>query len=222
MTRRGAGAILALMPAWTSLHWRWFVMRCLGLLPLGFVAAFLTLEAAHALRVQGFDASFCVIAGLAAVAGATFYFAARKAWRVWNGAFIDEGEMRLGIRVLTVLGGLFVLFLLVFVPKLLELLRVSSEGGNKGALGLMRQELAVHQAAHAGIAPARLDELLRPGVFPALPDLWRSNPAAPHRRTAAWRPAASAEDSGEWAYGDGAVYIDCTHTDHKGSVWSSY
>lgn len=130
-------------------------------------------------------------------------------------------------RVFLILCALLFLFLLLFGRSILELLRVSSEGSNKGKLGLLRQELEAHKSAHAGIPPAGLDEILRPPTLPEFPSLWQSNPAAPHRRTSAWRPAAQAADSGEWAYEvsastPGWVYIDCTHTDMKGNNWDSY
>ena len=57
-----------------------------------------------------------------------------------------------------------------------------------------------------------------------LPSLWGRFSEIPHPKTSAARvaPDGGAADSGKWGYADGAVFIDCTHTDTRGSFWTSY
>ena len=79
--------------------------------------------------------------------------------------------------------------------------------------------------------PSDLQALV-PKYEKSIPVLWRApRGTAPHPMSDAveYYPAAADKDTGHWAYINdpkspdyGRVTIDCTHTDHKGKVWSAY
>lgn len=150
----------------------------------------------------------------------------RQAWRAIRGtAYPAPMTMRDEIGGCLGLAALFALGLAIVWPSFGSLVKKSAEGANKGNLAMLRQDLADYQAKH-GRPPAGLDELggARPKPF----RLWSYKAGTGHKTSENWRlttDAASA-DSGEFAYRLDAstvqIYIDCTHTDSRGAIWTAY
>lgn len=85
--------------------------------------------------------------------------------------------------------------------------------------------------AAAAPAPPSLEAALDK-TMPKVPILWSSSSVGPHKTSSEVIVVSerTGTDSGKWGYVvslsspalSGDVYIDCTHTDAKGSVWTSY
>jgi hypothetical protein len=99
-----------------------------------------------------------------------------------------------------------------------------------GTLGSLRSSVSIY-AGDTEDFPKDLQALV-PKYASSIPMLWRApRGTALHPMSGAveYYPAVAAKDTGHWAYVNapesqdfGKVYIDCTHTDHKGKVWASY
>ena len=115
----------------------------------------------------------------------------------------------------------------IMVPKLANAMQKAKEGSLKGNLGTLRSAVSIYYADTEGQFPANLDVLtLNAKYLPAVP---AAKGLADHPESNAVTLGASSDDSGGWTYnnvgGDaryGSVVVNCTHTDTKGSVWSSY
>lgn len=102
-------------------------------------------------------------------------------------------------------------------PNVQALDRYGVESAARGGFGTLRLELD-ERRKREGRPPAALE---------TGPRLWESTFfKPPHAPTAAVVAAttAAATDTGGWGYDARAahVFIDCTHTDSKGTVWASY
>jgi prepilin-type N-terminal cleavage/methylation domain-containing protein len=123
----------------------------------------------------------------------------------------------------------------IAVPRFAESIRTSNEGGTKGTLSAVRSGLSVYFSDMEGQFPASLDPLTAAGnkYFKA-PGNVLSVYTQPHGRfndNGAIEYVASFSgdtgDTGHWAYVNsgtekGKIFVQCTHTDTKGSVWTSY
>lgn len=117
--------------------------------------------------------------------------------------------------------------------------RVSREGATKSRPGIFRDALAEYRRRH-GEYPQKLSDLWQ-GPRSILPVetrstlWWRSgikrSDRAPHPVSdqIVEYDEVQHQDSGHWAYVNnssssawGTVYIDCTHKDTRGIVWSHY
>ncbi|MBI3565816.1 MAG: type II secretion system protein [Elusimicrobia bacterium] len=137
----------------------------------------------------------------------------------------DESGFTLIEMLVVVLG--ITIIAAIAIPRYGESLRASTEGYTRGSLGSIRKALSVYYSDLEGQYPADLASLtqnkrylrsLPPARLPGL-----------HADSAAVHPGAAPADAGGWLYDDspasptfGAFRVDCTHTDSKGSVWSSY
>jgi type II secretory pathway pseudopilin PulG len=118
----------------------------------------------------------------------------------------------------------------IAIPKFADLVRKSGEGAGKGNLGAIRSALSIHYGDREGSYPYHPVALTAHGRYMA---------ALPLAKTPSYHPdsdkvtlvasAAGLSDAGGWAYladpaspDYGTVYVNCTHTDTKGSVWSAY
>ena len=117
----------------------------------------------------------------------------------------------------------------IAIPKFAELIRKSGEGASKGNLGSIRSSLSIYYGDLEGSYPAQLAALTISGKYLS---------AVPAAKTPNYHADSSTEvdgllsnatDVGGWWYnntiGDanvGGVIVSCTHTDSKGSVWTSY
>jgi len=118
----------------------------------------------------------------------------------------------------------------IAIPKFAELIRKSSEGASKGNLGSIRSALSIYYGDMEGTYPAQLAGLTISGKYLTVIPIAK----APnyHPDSAAETDGlltALADSNGGWYYdnqaGDanvGQTEVNCTHTDSKGAVWSTY
>ena len=109
-------------------------------------------------------------------------------------------------------------------------IRNANENSTRSKLGSLRSALAIYYADMEGQYPADLTPMLQPGskYLTSVMPLFTGT----HGKTDAVTYVVAKEsttDTGTWAYVNtvgganwGTVYIQCTHTDSKGSVWNQY
>ncbi len=118
----------------------------------------------------------------------------------------------------------------IAIPKFADLIRKSSEGASKGNVGSIRSALSIYYGDMEGQYPADLGSLTVAGKYlSSVP-----NAKAPnyHGDTSLVLEQATADDnlpSGGWIYNNvqtdpnlGTVWVNCTHTDTKGTTWTNY
>jgi general secretion pathway protein G len=117
----------------------------------------------------------------------------------------------------------------IAIPRFAELIRKSSEGAGRGNLGSLRSALTVYYGDMEGQYPSQLSALTISGKY--LSVIGASKTPNYHNDTNAELDAlpSAVTDSGKWLYdnvpGDanvGFLIVDCTHTDTKGLIWTSY
>lgn len=111
------------------------------------------------------------------------------------------------------------------------LMRKSNEGDTKGHLTTIRSALSIYYADMKGAAPARLEALTAGGKYlGALPGAQTPDyhPVSSSVRTYSPEEHAALRlsDEGGWGYvaasTNSAVFVNCTHTDSRGTVWARY
>ncbi|MBI4348699.1 MAG: hypothetical protein HY553_17810 [Elusimicrobia bacterium] len=94
------------------------------------------------------------------------------------------------------------------------------------ALGELRAASASYAAKTKAKGPLELSDLVKDGYLPELPPL-----VVPglHPRSAVVTPLGQTDDKGGWTHAnwpggprEGEIWINCTHTDSRGALWSSY
>ncbi|MBI5595074.1 MAG: hypothetical protein HY928_03185 [Elusimicrobia bacterium] len=118
----------------------------------------------------------------------------------------------------------------IAIPKFADLIRKSNEGASKGNLGAIRSALSISYGDNEGVYPYHPAALLAEGKY--LRGIPKAKTPNYHADSTAVRLGAGSwdgDDSGGWLYvGDpasedfGAVFVNCTHTDTKGSSWTVY
>jgi len=103
----------------------------------------------------------------------------------------------------------------------------SNEGATKGNLGSIRSALSIYYGDTKGEYPTDLAALTVGGKY--LKSLPRAKVPPHHSDSNAVRQGRSPDDSGGWFYDNdlldsdfGQVFVNCTHTDTKGKVWTEY
>jgi prepilin-type N-terminal cleavage/methylation domain-containing protein len=115
----------------------------------------------------------------------------------------------------------------IAIPKFASLIRKSNEGASKGNLGSIRGALSIYYGDLEGQYPSDVASLTISGKYMA------SIPAAKapnyHGDTSSLVNGSGATDAGGWTYNDvtgdanmGTLWVNCTHTDTKGSTWTLY
>jgi prepilin-type N-terminal cleavage/methylation domain-containing protein len=115
----------------------------------------------------------------------------------------------------------------IAIPKFASLIRKSNEGASKGNLGSIRGALSIYYGDLEGQYPNDVASLTVAGKYLS------SVPAAKapnyHGDTSTLANGTGATDAGGWTYnnttGDanmGTLWVNCTHTDTKGSTWTTY
>ena len=120
----------------------------------------------------------------------------------------------------------------IAIPKFADLIRKSNEGATKGNLGAVRSALAIYYGDNEGQYPR--DNLA------SLTTSAKYIKEIPTAKTPDYHVAAvtvnadsttalAITDAGGWAYLNssgssdwGVVWVNCTHTDTRGSIWTSY
>lgn len=122
-----------------------------------------------------------------------------------------------------------------------DLQNYGKEGATKGGLGTLRSALSIYYGDQEGLYPVSLEALI-PKHLEAMPkaevpehketDVWTAYGAevcGPKSEYGRALDASTLKDTGGWGYvadpkADcrGQVFVDCTHTDTKGSSWTGY
>lgn len=220
------------MPALTRLPWGWFAVRVLGLILLGLVSFTFLSNSVPELLLDP-RADFAVLSCIGVFFAVLFALGARQAWRVLLGTKIISAHAAETEGATVAAGAICLLMLAAVAPGFKDLVRKSAEGANKGQLAFLRQGIIDYQAAHDGRPPQGLDELESLRGRREFPPLWGYKAGTNHRPTTRWNLVTSTapSDSGRFAYFIGVssagapepvLFIDCTHTDSKGTVWTAY
>jgi type II secretory pathway pseudopilin PulG len=117
----------------------------------------------------------------------------------------------------------------IAIPKFASLMRKSTEGSTKGNLGAIRSALSIYYGDMEGQFPSDMTSLTINGKY------LNSIPMAKvpdYHSAASWAhdgTISQLSDNGNWQYDDvtgdgnyGTVWVNCVHTDTKGTAWSSY
>ena len=115
----------------------------------------------------------------------------------------------------------------IAIPKFASLIRKSSEGASKGNLGSIRSALSIYYGDMEGQYPFQLAALTLSGKYLAtVPNAKTPNY---HSDKATEVNASSSNDAAGWLYNDlsgdpnlGTVLVNCTDTDTKNSIWTTY
>jgi len=114
--------------------------------------------------------------------------------------------------------------------KLSENLRKSKEGATYGNLGALRSALSVYYADVLSQHPVDLNSLTVASKYiSALPKADLTGYHAPSSALSQGPGSSVLTDGGGWAYINdstdanfGTIWVNCTHTDTKRALWTSY
>lgn len=126
-----------------------------------------------------------------------------------------------------------VIIAIIAVPKFVSVLRKSDEGATKGSLGALRGAIAMYYGDHEGNYPSTdiVKELTENGKYiQEIPYAYcppyhkKSNRIYTgdfdkNRDLCGWAYKADDADDGTGRV-KGQVWVNCTHQDSKGNVWS--
>ncbi|MFH2201596.1 MAG: hypothetical protein ABIJ96_00630 [Elusimicrobiota bacterium] len=147
------------------------------------------------------------------------------------------------LKVLAIGAALFVLFIYQWVNNPAGVMH--GESDVKMNLGSIRSAISIYYGDMEGLYPADLGALTVGGRYiERIPRVWdndggrsgdslfpASKPAVPHPLSAEaeYFDGFVPRDSGRWGYVNnpaskefGVVFVDCTHTDSKGTSWHTY
>ncbi len=123
----------------------------------------------------------------------------------------------------------------IAIPKFADLIRKSNEGATKGNLGALRSAVSIYYGEQEGLFPTTLAILTaQQGKYiKEIPPCY-APPYHPTTRTVELTAVSGTETgtAGAWGYEEatpptsgkqsGDVWVNCTHTDTKTTVWESY
>ncbi len=117
----------------------------------------------------------------------------------------------------------------IAIPKFAELIRKSGEGSSKGNLGALRSAMSIYYGDMEGQYPATIDALTVGGKYLGSVPAAKSPNYHSDTSVTTLYSVSGVNDVGGWAYMDVAtnanmsnVYVNCTHTDTKGTIWTAY
>ncbi|NLO92619.1 MAG: prepilin-type N-terminal cleavage/methylation domain-containing protein [Elusimicrobia bacterium] len=120
----------------------------------------------------------------------------------------------------------------VAIPKFAGLINKSKEGSTKGSLGAIRSALTVYYGDAEGRYPTDNLASIQPHYLTTLPNAkvpQLTGAAADSNAVSAASTAAYVTNAGGWAYANdytesawGTLVVNCTTTDSKGTLWTSY
>ena len=119
----------------------------------------------------------------------------------------------------------------IAIPKFAELIRKSGEGASKGSLGAVKSALSIYYGDMEGQYPTNWYALTISGKY--LGDIPKAKTPNYHSDSSATTLGSptngGVNDGSGWAYDNiiadgnfGNLWVNCTHTDTKGSSWTSY
>ncbi len=118
----------------------------------------------------------------------------------------------------------------IAIPKFADLIRKSQEGASKGNLGAFRGAMSIYYADMDGQHPADPIALTVAGKYlTAIPQAKTPNYHSDGSAVLLGSMGVGPTDVSGWIFDSvpsdfyyGQVWVNCTHTDTKGSVWSAY
>ncbi len=120
----------------------------------------------------------------------------------------------------------------IAIPKFADLVTKSKESAVKGSLGSVRSAVSIYYSDTEGVFPSDaaggLVAALTTGgkYLKDLPYIGIPKPGNHiNTNTVAGAGGAAVGDTGQWYYpleSEGHVAVNCTHTDTKSSVWSTW
>jgi prepilin-type N-terminal cleavage/methylation domain-containing protein len=117
----------------------------------------------------------------------------------------------------------------IAIPKFGDLIRKSSEAAGKGNLAALRSALTVYYGDMEGHYPAQLSALTINTKYIVTIGVTKTPSYHSDNSTELDAVPSAGTDTGAWLYDNvisdanlGALQVNCTHTDSRGSVWSSY
>ena len=144
----------------------------------------------------------------------------------------NTGLARLGFTLIELMIVVAIIGILaeIAIPKFAELIRKSNEGASKGSLGAIRSALSIYYGDMEGQYPTNLWSLTINGKYlSAIPRAKTPNYHSDSSGTNQSSGSTAVSDGGGWAYVDdvgdanfGTIWVNCTHTDTKGTTWSAY
>lgn len=122
---------------------------------------------------------------------------------------------------------------IIAVPKLSDVLRKSNEGATKGSLGALRSAIAMYYGDHEGNYPGAdiVKELTENGKYINEIPYAYCPPYHGKSNTIITKDFDKNKDKGGWAYKvddeedgtgkvKGQIWVNCSHADSKGNIWS--
>ena len=123
----------------------------------------------------------------------------------------------------------------IAIPKFADLIRKSNEGATKGNLGAIRSALSIYYGEIEGWYPiSDPNPILTMENGKYLKEIPPCNTPPYHVKVSSFNTIGVAGDDGSWGYQNnrtpagtteknwGDVWVNCTHTDSKSAVWSTY
>ena len=119
----------------------------------------------------------------------------------------------------------------IAIPKFAELIRKSSEGASKGNLGSIRSAMSIYYADMEGQYPSDPTTLTLAGKYlTTIPPAKAPNYHSDISAFSISNFTLGITEGGGWIYDGippadsnyGQIYVNCVHTDSKGSTWVSY
>lgn len=115
----------------------------------------------------------------------------------------------------------------IAIPKFADLIRKSNEGSTKGNLGALKGALAVYYGQNEGSYPVDALVSMTPNYMQNIPS--SNEPPYHSKSTTISNASASNDTGGGWMYDNnntdstwGSLWVNCTHTDTKGTGWNAY
>ncbi|MFA6093554.1 MAG: prepilin-type N-terminal cleavage/methylation domain-containing protein [Elusimicrobiota bacterium] len=120
----------------------------------------------------------------------------------------------------------------IAIPKFADLVRKSNEGATKGNLGTIRSALSIYYGDMEGTYPSNPLDGLTGNNGKYLSRIPEAKTPPHHGNVGTFLLSDSASEAsaaGGWLFNNvansstlGEVHVNCTHTDTRSSVWSSY
>jgi len=115
----------------------------------------------------------------------------------------------------------------IAIPKFADLIRKSNEGATKGNLGSLRSALSIYYGDQEGLFPNTPAALTTGGDY--IDQIPKAKTPNYHTDSSGMRLSESQNDGGGWAYNNtasganfGQLFVNCSHTDSKSTIWSAY
>jgi prepilin-type N-terminal cleavage/methylation domain-containing protein len=117
----------------------------------------------------------------------------------------------------------------IAIPKFAALIRKSGEGASKGNLGSIRSSLSIYYGDMEGQYPNKLVALTMNSKYLGTIPVAKTPSYHADSSTEVDATGVTTTDAGDWIFNNvttdpnvGQLNVNCTNTDTKGSVWSSY